>query len=104
MLRWSDRTLLFSVRSDGVPASSQAKTMETCWTGLWLRSVSCDRTRPVVAPGDLDLSGVDQTLGGNVQSLPLERPVSRCRAVCELLFCFLSYFIGGHHKSRRIVT
>ena len=85
MLRWSDRTLLFNVRSDGVPASGRAKTMETGWTGLWLRPVSCDRTCPVVAPGNLDLSGVNQTLGGSVRSLPPERPVNRKHAGFELL-------------------
>ena len=48
--------------------------------GLWLRLVSGDRTRPVAIPGDLDLSGIDRTLGGSVRSLPPERPVSRYRA------------------------
>ena len=85
MLRCSDRTLLFSVRSDGVPTSDRAKTMETGWTGLWLRPVSCDRTRPIVAPGGLDLSGVYRTLGGSVRSLPPERPINRNRAGFELL-------------------
>ena len=33
-------------------------------------------TRPVATPGDLDLSGVDRTLGGSVRSLPPERSVS----------------------------
>ena len=59
MLRWSDQTLLFSVWSDGVPASGRANTMKTGWTGLWLRPVNGDRTRLVVALGDLDLSRVD---------------------------------------------
>ena len=76
MLRWSDRTLLFSVRSDGVPASGRAKTMKTGWTGLWLHPVSGDQTWPVMIPGVLDLSGVDRTLGGSVRSLPPERLVS----------------------------
>ena len=76
MLRWSDRTLLFSVRSDGVPMSGRAKTMEIGWTRLWLRPVSCDRTCPVMAPGVLDLYGVDMTLGGSIRSLPLECLVS----------------------------
>ena len=99
MLRWSDRTLLVSVRSDDVPTSDRAKTMETGWTELWLCPVSCDRTRPVVAPGDLDLSGVDQTLGGNVQSLPLERPVSRNHAEFQLFPVSFSIPSRGPHIS-----
>ena len=97
MLRWSDQTLLFRVWSDGVPASGRANTMKTGWTGLWLRLVNGDRTRPVVAPGNLDLSGVNRTLGGSVSSLPLERPVSRKHAGLGLLLCFLFYLAGGHH-------
>jgi hypothetical protein len=76
MLRWSDWTLLFRVQLDGVPASGRAKTMKTGSTGLWVRPVNGDWTRPVATPGDLDLSGVDRTLGGSVRSLPPERPVS----------------------------
>ena len=64
------------VRLEGDPASGQAKKTKTGSTGLWLRPVSCDRTRSVVTLGDLDLSGVDRTLGGSVRSLPPERPVS----------------------------
>jgi len=52
--------------------------------GLWLRLVSGDRTRPVAIPGDLDLSGIDRTLGGSVWSLPPERLVSRKRAGFQL--------------------
>ena len=85
MLRWSDRTLLFNVRSDGVPTSGQAKTMETGWTGLWLHPVSCDRTPSIAALGDLDLSGVDRTLGGSVRSVPPECPINKNRAGFELL-------------------
>ena len=90
MMRWSDQTLLFSVRSDGVPMFGQAKTMEIGWTELWLCSVSCDRTHPVMAPGDLDLSGVNWTLGGSIRSLPPERPINRNRAGFELLSLFFS--------------
>ena len=60
--------------------SGQAKKTKTGSTGLWLLSVSGDQMRPVMTLGDLDLSGVDQTLGGSVRSLPLERSVSRCHA------------------------
>ena len=85
MLRWSDWTLLFSIRSDGVPMSGRAKTVETGWTRLWLCPVSCDWMRQVVALGDLELSRVDRTLGGSVWSLPPGRPVNRNRAGFELL-------------------
>ena len=77
MLRRSDRTLLFSVRSDGVPASDRVKEKKAGSTGVWLRPVSWDRTRPVTIPGVLCLSGIDRTLGGSVRSLPPERPVNR---------------------------
>ena len=92
MLRWSDRTLLFSFRSDGVPTSDRAKTMKTGSTGLWVRPVNGERTCPVVTPWDLDLFGVDRTLGGSVRSLPPERLVSRNRAGFQLFspFPFLS--------------
>jgi len=93
MLQWSDRTLLFSVQSDGVPMSGRAKMMETGSTRLWLCPVSCDRTRPVIAPGDLDLSGVDRTLGGSVRLSPPERSVSRNRVGFQLFL--VSYSITG---------
>ena len=89
-MRRSDRTLL-SVRSEGVPAFSRAKTKEASWTGLWLRPVSGDWTRSVVTLEDLDLSRVNRTLGDNVRSLPPEHPVSRNCAGFQLLSCFLFY-------------
>ena len=69
------------IRSEGDPASSQAKKTKTGSTGLWLRPVSRDQMHPVVTPGVLDLSRVDRTPGGSVRSLPPERPVNRNRAV-----------------------
>ena len=69
LLRWSDRTLLFSVRSDSGSTSDQAKAIKAVRTGLWLR--------PVAILGVLNLSGVDRTLGGSVRSLPPECLVSR---------------------------
>ena len=39
-------------------------------TGLWLHPVGVHRTRLVMIPEDLDLSGIDRTLGGSVRSLP----------------------------------
>ena len=45
--------------------------------------------------GVLDLSGIDQTLGGSVRLLPLERPVSRNRVGLGLLLRFLFCLIGG---------
>ena len=62
LLRRSDRMLKQcspSIRSEGVPAFGRAKTKETSWTRLWLRSVSGDQTRLTVTLEDLDLSGVD---------------------------------------------
>ena len=103
MLRWSDRTLLFNVRSDGVPTSGQAKTMETGWTGLWLRLVSCGWTRPVMTLGVLDLSGVDRTLGGSVRSLPPEHPVSGSCADLKLFSVFLS-ITGEPPYNRAVLT
>ena len=47
------------------------------------------RTRSVVIPKELDLSGIDRTLGGSVRSLPPERLVNGERAVSELFLCSL---------------
>ena len=79
MLRRSDQTLKQcspSVRSDGGSASGRSKMKETACTGLWLHPVGVHQTCPVAIPGDLDLSGIDRTLGGSVRSLPPEHPVS----------------------------
>ena len=46
-------------------------------TGPCMHSVMDHRTCLVTIPEELDLSGIDQTLGGSVRSLPPERPVSR---------------------------
>ena len=56
-----------SVRSDGDSASGRSKMKETACTGLWLCPVGVHRTRPVTIPGDLDLSGINRTLGGSVR-------------------------------------
>ena len=94
MLRWSDQTLLFSVRSNGIPAFGRVKMMEIGWTRLWLRLVNCDRMHPVVTQEVLDLSGVDRTLGGSVRSLPPKRPVSRSHVVSGLFCVSLSITVG----------
>ena len=91
MLRWSDRTLLFSVRSDGGSASDQTKAIKAVRTELWLRPIGVHRTRPVAIPGVLDLSEIDRTLGDSVRSLPPERSISRNRAGFQLLSHFLFY-------------
>ena len=80
LLRRSDRTLAFSVRSEGGSVSDRVEKTKVVLTGLWLRSINWDWTRPVVILGDLDLSEIDRTLGGSVRSLPPERPISRKRA------------------------
>ena len=98
MLQMSDRTLEQCspcVRSEGDPTSGQAKKTKTGSTGLWLRLVSCDRTRLVATREVLDLSGVDRTLGGSVRSLPPELLVGRNRAGFQLLSRFLFYHGWG---------
>ena len=77
MLRRSDRTLAFSIRSEGFQRPVVWKKTKAVLTGLWLRPVGVHRTRSVAIPEELDLSGIDRTLGGSVRSLPPERPVSR---------------------------
>ena len=77
MLRRSDWTLHFSVRSEGISASDCVEKTNAVLIGLWLRPVGVHRTRPVMIPGDLDLSGIDRTLG------------DRIRAAYELLLHFL---------------
>ena len=77
-------------------ASGRSKDDQVVLTGPCLRPVMDHRTRPVVIPEDLDLSGIDRTLGGSVRSLPPERPVSGSRATSGLFspFPFLSRFRG----------
>ena len=74
----------FSVRSEDVSASGRVKKTKAKLTGLSLRPVGVHRTRLVVIPEELDLSRIDQTLGGSVRSLPPERPVSGSRAASGL--------------------
>ena len=64
-------------------------------TGLWLRPVDVHRTRLVVILEELDLSGIDRTLGGSVRSLPPERPVSGSRASSGLFLVSFSIAFGG---------
>ena len=64
---------------EGIPASGQSKKTFSGPTRLWLRSVKGNRTCSVMTCEDLDLSIVNQTLGGSVRSLPPEHPVSRSR-------------------------
>ena len=107
MLRRSDRTLKQcspSVWSEGDPASGQKKKKRSGSIGLWLRPVSWDRMRPVAIPGDLDLSGIDRTLGGSVQSLPPERPDRRNRAGFQLFSVSFSITLGATIKSCHVVT
>ena len=88
MLRRSDRTLPFCVRSEVVSASGRLEKNQAVLTELWLRPVGVHRTRPVAIPGVLDLTGIDQTLGGSVRSLPLERPINRSHADYDLFSPF----------------
>ena len=93
----SDRTLRLSVRSGRVPASGRSTWSSRKLTEPCLCPVMDHRTRPVVIPEDLDLSGIDRTLGGSVRSLPPERPISRSRAALELLIRFLFCRVGDPH-------
>ena len=80
MLRRSDWTLPFYVRSEDVSAFGHLEKNQAGLNGLWLRPVGVHRTCPVVILEDLDLSEIDRTLGGSVRSLPPESPVSRNHA------------------------
>ena len=62
------------------------------------------RTRPVAIPEELDLSGINRTLGGSVRSLPPECPVSRSRAALGLLIRFLSCYVEGTLFNRECRT
>ena len=90
-----------SVWSDGGYTSGRSKTKTKACTGLWLRPVGVHRTRLVVIPGVLNLTGIDRTLGGNVRSLPPERPVSRKRVGFSLLSCFPFQSRSGSSFNRR---
>ena len=89
MLRRSDRTLPFYVWSEDVSVSGRLEENQAELTGLWLHPVGVHRTRLITIPEDLDLSRIDRTLGGSIRSLPLERPVSRMRAILDLFPRFL---------------
>ena len=88
MLRRSDRTLCLCVRSGRDPTSSCLKENQARLTGPCLCPVMDHRMRPVAIPEELDLSRIDRTLGGSVQSLPPERPVSRNHARLRFLSPF----------------
>ena len=68
MLRRSDRTLPFNVLSEGVSASGRVEKTKAELIRLWLCPVGVHRTRPIAIPEELDLSGIDWTLGGSVRS------------------------------------
>ena len=70
------------------------KKTKAILTGLWLRPVGVHRTHPVAIPEQLDLSGIDQTLGGSVRLLPPERPVNGERMFLGLFSPFLFYLVG----------
>ena len=87
-------------RSGRDPASGRLKKEQAVLTGPCLRLVMDHQTRPVAIPEELDLSGIDRTLGGSVRSLPPERPVSRSRAALGLLIYFLLCRVGDPHITR----
>ena len=84
--------LRLCVRSGRDPASGRLKENQAKLTGPCLRPVMDHRTRPVVIPEELDLSGIDRTLGGSVRSLPPERPVNGEHTVSDLFPCFLLHY------------
>ena len=86
--------LCLCIRSGRDPASGRLKEKQAVLTGPCLRPVMDHWTRPVPIPQELDLSGIDQTLGGSVRSLPPERPVSGSRATLGHFFRFLSCRVG----------
>ena len=81
-------------------ASGQSKVDQVALTGPCLRPVMDHRTRPVSIPEDLDLSRIDQTLGGSIQSLPPERPVSGSRVVSGLFSVSFLVTFGGPYLNR----
>ena len=69
--------------------SGRLKEEQAVLTRPCLRPVMEHRMHPVLIPEELDLSGIDRTLGGSVRSLPPERSVNGERAVSELFPYFL---------------
>ena len=59
------------VRKDSV--SGRSKSAQVVLTGPCLRLVMDHRTCPVAILEELDLSGIDRTLGGSVRSVDLVR-------------------------------
>ena len=104
MLRRSDRTLPFCVRSEDVSASGRLEKSQAELTGLWLRPVGVHRTHPVAIPEELDLSRIDQTLGGSVRSLPLEHPVSSFHVALGFFSLFPYLTRGGRHNCCVLLT
>ena len=63
-------------------------------TGPCLHPVMDHRTRLVPIPEEVDLSGIDRTLGGSVRLLPQERPVIGSRASSGLFSVSFSVTLG----------
>ena len=64
------------VRSEGDPASGQAKKTKSGSTGLWLR--------PIAILGDLNLSGIDWTLGDSIRLIPERSNPWNCDRTCPI--------------------
>ena len=79
---------------EGISASDRLKKEQAVLTRPCLRPVMDHRTRPVTIPEDLDLSGIDRTLGGSVQSLPPERPVNGEHVFLGLFLLSYSITLG----------
>ena len=80
--------------------SGHVEKTKAVLTRLWLCPVGVHRTCPVTIPEELDLSGIDQMLGGSVWSLPPERLVIRSRVAFNLFSPFLSRRVEGPIYSR----
>ena len=80
-------------------ASGRSEEDQVVLTGPCLRPVMVHRTRPVPIPEELDLSRIDRTLGGSVQLLPPERPVSGSRAFSGLFSVSFSVASGDLFNS-----
>ena len=98
--------LRLCIRSGGPSASGRSKEDQVVLTGPCLRPVMDHRTRPVPIPEELDLSGIDRTLGGSVRSLPPERPVSGSRAALGFFSPFpsLSRLGPSYNRCLRFVS
>ena len=92
------------VQSGRDPAFGRLKEEQAVLTGPCLRPIMDHWTHPVLIPEELDLSRIDQTLGGSVRSLPPERPISRNSVEADLFPHFLLCYAWGPHLTVAVVS